>query len=71
MIRCTLSTMMGRRRKRTADLVRETGLHRMTITDMFYDRKGRYTPDMLDRLCKALDCQPGDLLEYIPDEKEK
>ena len=22
----------------------------------------------LDALCKALDCQPGDILEYIPDE---
>ncbi len=21
-------------------------------------------------LCKALDCQPGDLLEYIPDKKK-
>lgn len=24
----------------------------------------RITADMLNRLCKALDCQPGDLLEY-------
>jgi putative transcriptional regulator len=24
----------------------------------------RITTDMLGRLCKALDCQPGDLLEY-------
>ena len=22
----------------------------------------------LDALCKALDCQPGDILEYVPDE---
>ncbi len=22
----------------------------------------------LDSLCKALECQPGDLLEYIPDQ---
>jgi len=22
----------------------------------------------LDKLCKELDCQPGDLMEYIPDE---
>lgn len=24
-----------------------------------------------DGLCKLLDCQPGDLLEYVPDEGEK
>lgn len=28
---------------------------------------GRFTADTLDRLCKALDVQPGDLLEYVPD----
>jgi putative transcriptional regulator len=24
----------------------------------------------LDAICKALDCQPGDILEYAPDKKE-
>lgn len=23
----------------------------------------------LDKLCRALDCQPGDLMEYVPDEE--
>ena len=26
--------------------------------------------DALNKLCYLLDCQPGDLLEYIPDETE-
>lgn len=30
---------------------------------------GNVTLDTIDRLCKALDCQPGDLLEYVPDEE--
>ncbi|MGI1659598.1 MAG: helix-turn-helix domain-containing protein [Desulfitobacterium sp.] len=25
--------------------------------------------EIIDKLCKALNCQPGDLLEYIPDEE--
>jgi len=25
----------------------------------------------LEAICKALDCQPGDLLEYIPDEDKQ
>jgi putative transcriptional regulator len=25
----------------------------------------------LDSICKALDCQPGDILEYVSDEKRK
>ncbi|RJE46658.1 MULTISPECIES: helix-turn-helix domain-containing protein [unclassified Dehalobacter] len=24
----------------------------------------------LDRICKTLNCQPGDILEYIPDEEK-
>jgi DNA-binding Xre family transcriptional regulator len=32
-------------------------------------RFGRFTADTLDRLCRALDVQPGDLLEWIPDKK--
>lgn len=32
--------------------------------------KGRsVTVDTLVTLCKILDCQPGDLLEYIPDDE--
>jgi putative transcriptional regulator len=25
----------------------------------------------LNGICKALNCQPGDLFEYVPDEEEK
>src|SRR5919202_365824 len=31
-------------------------------------RFGRFTADTLDRLCAALDVQPGELLEWVPDE---
>ena len=24
----------------------------------------------LEAICRALDCQPGDILEYVPDERE-
>ena len=26
------------------------------------------THDALDKLCRLLECQPGDLLEWVPDE---
>lgn len=29
------------------------------------------TMDTISRLCKALNCQPGDILEYVPDETEQ
>lgn len=27
------------------------------------------TQEALNKLCKLLDCQPGDILEYVPDEE--
>ena len=30
-------------------------------------RFGRFTSDTLERLCAALDVQPGDLLEWVPE----
>ena len=26
--------------------------------------------DNIERLCKLLGCQPGDIIEYVPDEEE-
>lgn len=27
--------------------------------------------DIIDKICKALDCQPGDVMEYVPDSSEQ
>ena len=27
------------------------------------------TLDTIDKLCRVMNCQPGDLLEYVPDEE--
>jgi DNA-binding Xre family transcriptional regulator len=27
--------------------------------------------EIINKICKALNCQPGDILEYIPDKSEK
>jgi DNA-binding Xre family transcriptional regulator len=27
--------------------------------------------DIIGKICKALDCQPGDIMEYIPDSSEE
>jgi putative transcriptional regulator len=37
---------------------------------LWYGRVKRIDTDTLEALCKALDCQPGDLLVYVPDEEK-
>ena len=53
-----LDVMMARRKKNLTELSAEVDL---TLANPI-----RFTT--LDALCRALDCQPGDLLEYVPDE---
>ncbi|MBW4468133.1 MAG: helix-turn-helix transcriptional regulator [Pegethrix bostrychoides GSE-TBD4-15B] len=45
-------------------LGRATGLHPNTISKLKHKPPVRLEMETLTRLCKALDCQPGDLLAY-------
>lgn len=67
MIRCNLSTIMGARKLKIADVARKTGLNRSTVTRLYYESAERVELDAVDRLCAALDCDVGDLFDYIPD----
>ncbi len=47
--------------------IRKTGeLGQSTLTSL--RRNKCVTTDTIEVLCKLLNCQPGDLMEYIPDE---
>lgn len=49
-------------------LRKEKLLGEATMTDI---RKGQIVSvENLSRLCKLLECQPGDILEYVPEETE-
>ena len=45
---------------RKEKIITETTLQRMR-------QDGNVTTDAIASLCKALECQPGDLMEYIPE----
>ena len=32
---------------------------------------GNIDTGTIDKLCKALNCQPGDIMEYVPDDDKK
>ena len=68
MIRCNLSTLMGKRKMNIADVHRATGLNRTTVTHLYYETSQRIEVHAVDRLCKLFQCQVGDLFEWIPDD---
>lgn len=71
MIRFHLATVLKRKGWTPYRLSQETGLtvptaYRLADPEMEF---GRFTADTLDRLCIALDVQPGELLEWVPEKK--
>lgn len=65
MIRCHLSRLMGERKMKIADVARETGLHRNTITLLYKETATRVDLDAIDKLCRLFDCEVGELLEFV------
>lgn len=48
--------------------LRNNGMHAATVNKL--RKNERVNTDTLDRLCALLNCQPGDIIEYVPDVKE-
>lgn len=67
MIKCHLSRILGERRLKIADVVRDTGINRGTLTRLYHEQAQRVELDTINELCRYLDCQVQDILEYIPD----
>ena len=67
MIKCHLSRILGEKRLKIADVVRDTGINRGTLTRLFHEQAQRVELETINELCLYLDCQVQDLFEYIPD----
>lgn len=70
MVRCHLARMMGEHKMNIADVARETGLNRNTVTLLYKETAQRIELDALDKLCNLFQCEVSDLLEYLPDKTE-
>ncbi|MBW6400125.1 helix-turn-helix transcriptional regulator [Roseomonas sp. HJA6] len=58
--------MMARRKIRGRDLAARIGITEQNLSLLKSGKVKGVRFDTLDRLCAALECQPGDLLEYRP-----
>lgn len=63
MIRCHLARMMGEHKMRIADVARETGLSRATVTLLYKETAQKVDLEALDKLCELFDCGIAELLE--------
>lgn len=68
-IKWRLAAVMADRDIDNQKLHQLTGLHLGTISKLRNKKPARLDTQTLDLLCKALKCEPGDLLRYLPDEE--
>ena len=65
MITCRLSTILGSKRIKVAEVCRVTGIARATLDRWYFDRVNSFDRDVLGRLCQFLQVGPGELLVEI------
>jgi len=65
-----LDVMLARRKMKLIELADKVGI---TIANLSIRKQGKAKASRfstLEVICRELDCQPGDLLEYVPDEDD-
>lgn len=63
-----LDVMLALRKRRSKELAEAIGMTEANLSLLKSGRvKGIRFPT-LDAICRELDCQPGDILEYVPGE---
>lgn len=69
MIRIKLKAVLAEKGVKQKELVEKTGIRQPTLSAMNNNAVKHIPLDVLDKICTVLDCQPADLLEFVPDEK--
>lgn len=68
MIIVNIDVMMAKRKMSLTELAEKVGI---TLANMSILKTGKAKAvrfETLDKLCRALDCQPGDILQYTQEE---
>lgn len=65
-----LDVMMAKRKIGLTELAREVDITLANLSILKNNKAKAVRLTTLDAICRALDCQPGDILQYVEDEEE-
>ena len=68
MIVLRLDRVLADRKMRSKELAELVGISEVNLSRIKTGRISAVRFSTLDAICRVLDCQPGDILEYVPDE---
>ena len=66
-----LDVVMAKKKTGVTELAKEIDITMANLSILKNNKAKAVRFTTLDALCKALDCQPGDILEYVPDSQKK
>ena len=64
-----IDVMMAKRKMSSQELAERIGITAANLSVLKTGKAKAVRFSTLEAICKALDCQPGDVLEYCPDEE--
>ena len=62
-----LDVMLARRKMRSKELAERIGLTEVNVSLLKSGKVRGVRFETLSKICAALECQPGDILEYVAD----
>ena len=68
MIVLRLDRVLADRKMRSKELAERIGLTEVNLSRIKTGKISAVRFSTLDAICRELGCQPGDILEYVPDE---
>lgn len=66
-----LDVMMARRKKGLTELAGEVDITLANLSILKNNKAKAVRLSTLNSICRALDCQPGDILQYVEDDEEE
>jgi putative transcriptional regulator len=66
-----LDVMLAKRKMSVTELSERVGITMANISILKNGKAKAIRLETLDRICEILKCQPGDILEYVEEEKEE
>ena len=68
-IQINLDVMMAKRKKGLTELAKEVDITLANLSILKNGKAKAVRLETLNAICKALQCQPGDILVYVEDEE--
>lgn len=65
-----VDVMLAKRKMRSNELADRIGITTANLSILKTGKARAVRFSTLEAICKVLDCQPGDIIEYVPDEKK-